>query len=281
MPLTHADIAKLHLENHPRIASEAIARAIEEMPGVSQWHPASGEFLIATPWRHRDDIPLIRDLSAFVNENELVQAAVNAARELGMIGFVASETYEKRRASFYERNGMQLLESVIAFVHHRIQDYLDATLKTRLEFYPVTVHDTDLMNGVIGVDEAAFEPVWQNSIAEFEWWMNQPSVEVWAGVLDGKVVSYYGATYFQKFGHLDRIAVHPDHQGTGLGSESLMAALRRMATLGLPNAALCTQADNQFSQQLYSRAGFSRFPRDDYDIYGIVFQPDQTEVSAE
>ncbi len=271
IPLTQGDIRQLYLANHPRIAADAIARALYEMPGISQWHPASGEFLLASPWRHRADIPMIRDLTAFVHEDELVQAMVQAARARGMRGIIASESYEKRRPEFYLRNGMRRLETVIAFVHHRVQDYLDVNRESAQQFIQVTMDDLSLIEQIIALDHAAFGPIWGNSHAEFAWWMSIPSVEVWVGMIDDEVTSYYGTTYYQKFGHLDRIAVHPDYQGKGLGADTLMAAMQRMADLRRKNAALCTQADNVASQALYRRAGFERYPNDDYDMYGILF----------
>ncbi|MCA9834607.1 MAG: GNAT family N-acetyltransferase [Thermomicrobiales bacterium] len=272
LPLTQADIPRLRLNNHPRIAADAIARALYEMPGLSYWHPDSGEFIVCAPWRHRADVPLMRDLTAFAHEDELVQAAIAAAKAKGMLGFVASEHYEKRRESFYQRNGLYRLEHVITFTHERVLDYLDIPQTGRLNFVRVRGSDFDLLQGVMAVDASAFSPMWRNSHAEFAWWMSLPSVEVWAGVLDGQVVTYAGITAYSRFGHLDRIAVHADYQGQGLGAEALMHAMYRMAELDLPNAALCTQSDNEASQRLYTRAGFKRHQRDDYDIYGIIFE---------
>ncbi len=277
VPLTVADIPKLHLTWHPRLQADTIARALERVPGISQWHPRSGEFLLATPWRHRDDIVAIRDLTAFHHEDALVAASLAAAQDSGMIAYIASESYEKRKPEFYARNGFARVESVVSYTHERVADYLDVTSIGPLDMRPVTIADSELLDQVMAVDHAAFAPIWRNSAAEFWWWMQQQSVEVWAGVIDATVVSYYGVTYYQRFGHLDRIAVLPEHQGKGYGAATLMAAMHRMASMGLPNAALTTQHDNPASQHLYARAGFRRHPRDDYEIYGVIFPTEATD----
>lgn len=279
VPLTEADLPSLRLHLHSRLREQEVYRAVKQLPGLSQWHPESGEYILVAPWRHRQDVITLREVSAFHYESELVVAVFAAAEQNGLAACITAETYEKRRPIFYSRNGMELIETIIAYHHDRVIDFIDAIDNPVQEFVPVTLDDSLLLEQVIAADHAAFPWIWRNMPGEFHWWMSQPSVEVWAGLIDGEVASYYGTTYFQSLGHLDRIAVHPQYQGRKLGAETLTSALQRMARMGLPKAALSTQLGNPVSQHLYERTGFRRSAKDDYHMYGTLLPaaPDEAE----
>lgn len=279
--MIEADLPALRLQHHSRLREEEARRAVQELPGLSQWHPESGEYVLVTPWRHRTDIISLREVSAFHHESELVAAVFAAAEQHELGAVITAETYERRRPIFYSRNGMDLIETIIAYHHNRVGDFLDAIESPVQEFVPVTLDDPELLQQVIAADHAAFPWIWWNSPGEFQWWMSQPSVEVWAGMIDGQVASYYGTTYFQSMGHLDRIAVHPDWQGKKFGLETLTIAMQRMARMGLQRAALSTQLGNPVSQRLYERTGFERSAKDDYHMYGTLLSaaPDEAETT--
>lgn len=279
VPLTLADLPALRLHLHSRLREAEVYNAVTRLPGLSQWHPESGEYILVTPWRHRTDIISLREVSAFHHESDLVAAVFEAADEHGLAACITAETYEKRRPIFYSRNGMELMETIIAYHHDRVGDFIDAIEVTMQDFVPVTLDDPALLQKVMDTDHAAFPWIWRNMPGEFQWWMSQPSVEVWAGLIDGEVASYYGTTYFQQLGHLDRIAVHPKFQGQKLGREALTVAMQRMARMGLHKAALSTQLGNPASQHLYERTGFRRSAKDDYHMYGTLLSaaPDEAE----
>lgn len=270
LPLTIDDIPTLRRSNRMLARDDEVVESLQAMPGLSHWHPASGEFVLVAPWRHRHDIPTFRIMSAFSNEYDLVSAALQAADNAGMSAFVTTETYEKRQPEFYASHGLDRLETIMAYHHARVQDYLDVQLEPRQEFRPLQIGDSDIADGMIALDHAAFPWVWRNSPEEFWWWMNQRSVEVTVGLIDGMVVSYYGTTNFRDMGHLDRIAIHPDYQGMSLGKETLSVALQRMARMGHKQAALSTQSSNLISQNLYHKAGFRHQDKNDYHMYGAL-----------
>ena len=280
-PLTEADLPALRLHLHSRLREIEVYHAVRALPGLSQWHPESGEYVLVTPWRHRDDIISLREVSTFHHESDLVAAVFEAANEQGIGACITSETYERRRPIFYSRNGMELIETIIAYHHDRVADFMDLVELPVQEFVPVTLDDHTLLEQVIETDHAAFPWIWRNLPGEFRWWMSQASVEVWAGLIDGEVASYHGITFFQQMGHLDRIAVHPKFQGKRLGVETLGVAMQRMARMGLHKAGLSTQLGNPVSQRLYERAGFKRSAKDDYHMYGTLLDaaPDGVESS--
>lgn len=279
VPLTEADIPSLRLQLHSRLQEAEAYRAVRDLPGLSQWHPQSGEYVLVAPWRHRTDIISLREVSAFHHESSLVAAVFEAADVQGVAACITAETYERRRPIFYSRNGMDLMETIISYQHTRVQDYLDAIEAPVQDFVPVSLDDPELVQKVFETDNSAFSWIWKNSPGEFQWWMQQPTVEVWAGMIDGHVTSYYGTTFFQSMGHLDRIAVHPDWQGKRLGAETLTVALQRMARMGLQRAALSTQLGNSVSKKFYERNGFKRSEKDDYQMYGTLLSaaPDDME----
>lgn len=221
----------------------------------------------------------LREVSAFYHETELVAAVLEAAEQKGLRACITAESYERRRPIFYFRNGLELFETIVSYHHSRNADFIDALESPIQQFVAVNLDDAEMMKALVALDSRAFPWLWQNSAGEFAWWMRQPSVEVWAGVIEDQVVSYYGTTLFHQMGHLDRIAVHPDWQGKGLGREILTFAMQRLAQLGLPEAGLSTQMDNEVSRRLYERVGFVRREREDYHMYGTLLSaaPDESE----
>ena len=67
-------------------------------------------------------------------------------------------------------------------------------------------------------------------------------------------------------GYVDILAVHPDHQGRGLGTTLLEHAFARFAAAGLGNAQLTVASDNPRAVTLYERVGMSvKFRYDTYE----------------
>src|SRR5690606_40387993 len=73
--LTPADIERLHIDNHPRLALGDAESLVIQAPRLPKWHPASGEFLLVTPWRHRSELPAVSVTSAFQHADGLLAAS--------------------------------------------------------------------------------------------------------------------------------------------------------------------------------------------------------------
>jgi ribosomal protein S18 acetylase RimI-like enzyme len=125
------------------------------------------------------------------------------------------------------------------------------------------------------LDHLAFPWFWWNVGAEFDSYMRIPGVEVWIGIHDERVVSYLGITHYRGWGHLDRIATHPDSQRGGIGAASLETAIRLLRVHGARRIALSTQGENLPAQRMYERRGFERTPVHDYTVYGIILDKDR------
>ena len=261
------DVSRLHLDSHPRLTADEADRLLALRPGASVWIPGTGEFILVTPWRHRDELVTVHTFGAFANEDALLKAAMAHARDGGSAGFVVVDINETRRPSFYVRHGLRRIEDIVTYEHRRPSRLASFKAHAGLEFRRVNLNDTGLLHDVLELDHAAFPWFWWNSIDEFRAYLDYPGVEVWAGLRNNNVVAYIGATHYLRWGHLDRIATRPDLQGSGIGRAALSFAAKVMLEQGCRRLALSTQGNNERSRGLYQRSGFVRTPNDDYGIF--------------
>lgn len=268
--LMPADVEKLSLRGHPRLNDGDAEALVIQSPGLSKWHRESGEFILVTPWRHRPEIPTLAINSAFRHEDALLDAALESSREQGAAAFIMLEAFETRRPSFYQRHGFDRLEKIVTYEHSKPRDFLSSMADRRQQFVHLDRNAGGIASQVVEIDHAAFPWLWWNSVAEFSSYIALPNVEVWAGLLDGDVVSYVGFTHYRHWSHLDRIAIHPRVQRMGLGREALHFAVERMVSRGAMRVGLSTQGDNTVSRNMYESVGFRPTPDHDYDVYGVI-----------
>lgn len=108
---------------------------------------------------------------------------------------------------------------------------------------------------VFHIDQMAFTPLWQNSLAGLSNAFRQPGVSTVA-VSHGKVVAYQISTGIGIHGHLARLAVHPDHQGQNLASVLVLDVINRFKRTGIERITVNTQTDNKPSLTIYQKFGF-------------------------
>ena len=108
---------------------------------------------------------------------------------------------------------------------------------------------------VIAVDRAALSPHWWRSGSDMLQRVSGASYFVVAEIGDD-VAGYAEGELHVPTAHLNRIAVHPDRQGCGIGSFLLCDALRTFWQSGASQVTLNTQIDNLRSRRLYNRFGF-------------------------
>lgn len=264
LPLEPRDVHRLSLGWSSAFTTRELEQHLLAYPGRSWWIPSSSDYLIGSPWRHRDEIAVIQELNGRLRSEELVAAMVQGCRERGLRLVVMLDQYEGRRDSFYSRIGFEMLQHIIIYELPRIPRGIPEARKLR--YVPLTpAVQADLLH----VDHAAFPWLWWNSSAEFSAYAALYGVEIYiAYEPDGTPVAYVGLTSYRGWGHLDRIAVLPTRQGTGYGLDALHFAVSRLGDLGARRVGLSTQADNIRSQHLYERYGFRRAGGSDYTIYG-------------
>lgn len=108
---------------------------------------------------------------------------------------------------------------------------------------------------LVALDQAAFDPLWQNTTEVFRDVLTEYPHFVVAE-LKGVVVGYQFSSLIGEQGYLARVAVHPDYQGRGIGTRLLGEAIAFLRREGAKVITLNTQQDNRASQRLYRWFGF-------------------------
>jgi len=129
---------------------------------------------------------------------------------------------------------------------------LPDTISTRARVRSAS--DADIP-AVVAVDRAAFTPHWWHSEATVH---RSAAASSYFAVaeLAGGVVGHAEGVLHLPTAHINRIAVHPDHQSHGIGTLLLHDALPTLWQYGAERVTLNTQTDNHYSQRLYRRFGF-------------------------
>ena len=108
---------------------------------------------------------------------------------------------------------------------------------------------------LVALDEAAFDPLWCNESQTFAHALeNLPYFVV--AELAGQIVGYLFSSLQGDRGHLNRVAVHPDYQGHGIGARLLAEAIEFFRREKVKVITLNTQKDNAASQRLYRHFDF-------------------------
>ncbi|HMA36676.1 MAG TPA: GNAT family N-acetyltransferase [Chloroflexia bacterium] len=264
-PLAPADVPALRLPWHSRFSPASLTAHLGQYPGAGWLAPASGEYLVAEPWRRRDEITAILEIQARRARGALLRAVVAACRAAGDRVLLLPDGEWASHAALYAAQGFVRLERVL---YYQLSGMIGPPAVTRplppLEFAPLTAHN---LATVIAVDHAAFPWLWWNADSEFRVYRQQAGVQIWLGWTAGVPVAYAGFTVLERWGHLDRLAVAPAWHGRGYGAAMLAYVLGRMAALGVTRVTLSTQETNLSSQRLYRGFGF-RPTAEAADIYG-------------
>jgi ribosomal protein S18 acetylase RimI-like enzyme len=262
------DVSALRLSGER--SNQAMRDALRRHPGRSVWAPATLEFALLSPWRHRKEISHVEELTAVRHTEPLLRAAfercVDAGDELMLV--IDLDTYAG--PTRFERAGLDLLEEVITYELNGGGPVWRVARGLRLAPVP---NRASAIDQLLELDHAAFPWLWQNSRAEFDVYLDVPGVEVFLLVADDEVIGYVGLTMFAGWGHLDRIAIAPEHQGRGFGREALGQAIDHLRRRGARRVCLSTQRTNWRSQRLYQRFGFRRTPDHDYWLFGAWCRP--------
>ena len=178
------DLDAVRLDDHPRVNSDLAHQVLLRSPGSSFWIPATSEFILVTPWRHRKELSTIHTLGAFAGEDVLMRATMEHARTSGKAGFVVVDINEVRHPAFYARFGLEPFEEIVTYEWRESRMLRSIRVDDRLEFIRLETGNTRLMRQVIALDHAAFPWFWWNSDWEFAVYLDQPGVEIWVGIRD-------------------------------------------------------------------------------------------------
>jgi ribosomal protein S18 acetylase RimI-like enzyme len=116
-------------------------------------------------------------------------------------------------------------------------------------------------DAVLAVDHAAFPPFWRLDAGGLADALRAtPSVR-WRVADQGTGIIGYAITgRAGRRGYLQRLAVHPDHGGHGVGATLVIDGLRWLKRWRVDHVVVNTQLENARALGLYERLGFRRQP---------------------
>ena len=118
------------------------------------------------------------------------------------------------------------------------------------------------------VDQLAFPPLWQNSLASLTKAYEQPGISTVA-VHEDVILGYQISTSMTIYGHLARLAVRPDFQRLGVAYHLVHDLLRQFDQQGFWRVTVNTQSNNSPSLKLYKQFGFKR-TGEEIPVYGLM-----------
>jgi ribosomal-protein-alanine N-acetyltransferase len=110
---------------------------------------------------------------------------------------------------------------------------------------------------LLTLDQLAFGPMWNKPRTTFRDALSRAATFT-VGLIDDRIIAYEWADQFGDHAHLTRLAIHPDYQGVGIGTQLLHHALGQLVELEIKLVTLNTQQDNLRSQELYQRFSFHK-----------------------
>lgn len=211
------------------------------------------DYIVGDYWRRRlGEIGYIVESGGHRHQLVLFQKLMRNFSVAGCcLVMLANEEFPES-SKFYADQGFSSLEQIIYY--ERLN--LDVEYQpSRLEIRPLVAADVDRL---VELDHDAFPWLWWNSREESRHYSQMEEVQIYVAERRGKPIGYLGFTIFERWGHLDRLAVIASEQGKGYGAEQLNFAISRMGKLGVKRLTLSTQETNSRSQRLYESFGFRR-----------------------
>ena len=212
---------------------------------------ADGVRIRIRPWRGRPDTAecLAAPAGALVPP-DLVRSATDRARRRGFAMAVtpALPPFEWQP---YLESGFEIRERLHLLGH----DLLDVPPRSEHRHRRATTRDTER---VLAIDHAAFQPFWRLDAAGLEEAVRATPSARFRIARDDPGYSLVGRAGDR--GYLQRLAVHPDHQGHGLGTALVVDGLWWLRRWRAREVLVNTQEGNARAVTLYERLGFRHRP---------------------
>jgi len=155
-------------------------------------------------------------------------------------------------ASILRRSGFEHHQDIVGL--EREVEFESANLTSNPDLF-VRLMEPDDLPVVATIDQAAFEPIWQNSLHQVEQSYEQAGIATVAEWDEG-IVGFQISTINMFAAHLARLAVMPGLQGRKVGTTLLHDLVQRCRTDRLWQITINTQDDNYASLALYRKVGF-------------------------
>jgi ribosomal protein S18 acetylase RimI-like enzyme len=264
--LTTADVATINLGWNSRFNSSTLRNQLMLYPGLSLRIAGSQDYIIGDLWRRHEEVGHITEVRARTHRKELLESLEAEFRQRKLRAVVVSNDEHAENPRFYVDAGYVVLENIIYY------DKPDTIVYESFRGVPLyTIPYNYLMEeDLLVVDHVSFPWLWWNSREEMGFYSKQPDVtiQICYRSEDNKPVGYFGFTMYERWGHLDRLAVTPEFQGLGYGAYQLSVAIKMMEAKGARRVTLSTQLNNHQSQRLYERFGFQRVQNLEYNLIG-------------
>jgi ribosomal protein S18 acetylase RimI-like enzyme len=239
---------------------------------MGMWVPRTGEYIVAEPWRHREEIANIVEVTARKGKVGLIRALVDRLTAFEQRLVLVGDDPWRDQPQLYLQLGFERVETIVFFEKNlrRFGQGPEGALDLpQLDYVPLDASGIDLL---IELDHSSFPWLWWNSALELGYYMGLPGVYVYAAEKDGEPVGYASFTMYQGWAHLDRLAVVNAQQGRRFGAAQLLYTLQRMREMGANTVGLSTQSDNTQSHRLYSGFGFTR-TQETMHFHGFKLDP--------
>jgi ribosomal protein S18 acetylase RimI-like enzyme len=267
-PMLVADVRQVRQSWLNGFSREELTRHVELHPHFCWWVRRSGDYIVGEPWRRRSDIGCIAELNARGPARDaltarLFEVFVAQGYQAVVLGYHGGEEY----AHYYANLGFSSLERVVYYEKPNMQLSYRPSVEVASGEVSIEPLKPDELSGLIAVDHAAFPWLWWNSREEMAQYQAMDNVGIYLARYQGQALGYFSYTLFERWGHLDRIAVDPRARGLGLGAAQLARAIAEMRLRGVQRVTLSTQETNTQSRKLYEGFGF-RLTSESYHIYG-------------
>lgn len=208
---------------------------------------ADGVRLRMRPFRGRDEVAELAAVPGGAPvPRDLVARALERAHERGYELVVTPALTEPEWRPYLDA-GFVVREHLHLLAHHLLD--LEPRSPTRLR----RAFGRD-RGRVLDIDRAAFAPFWRLDAAALADAVRATPSTRFRISRDGTGYALTGRAGGR--GYLQRLAVHPDAQGGGLGRELVLDALWWLRRRRAREAVVNTQVDNERARLLYERLGF-------------------------
>ncbi|HEY0069895.1 MAG TPA: GNAT family N-acetyltransferase [Chloroflexia bacterium] len=265
-PLAAGHVRDLRLPWLSRFNAPLLTHHLQQRPDHALWVPRTGEYVVWEPWRRRDDIANVLEITARRGRDALIEEMLLTTESQSYrLALCADEVWRDHTKSWMG-HGFAQIERIV-FFRRDLRDNMAGIDQGTLPQLTIRRADLSYLDDLLLVDHDSFPWMWWNSPAEFETYLQLGNVYAYMAYLDAAPVGYASFTLYDGWAHLDRLSVASSMQGRRLGASQLLQVLHRMRDLGAASVGLSTQEDNTQSHRLYRAFGFKQ-QSDTMTFYG-------------